>query len=132
MIISIPNLDPGTDNACRGIRSDRGTAPDVTREAWLDAAAGELRRDFRDRGYELPAKIRFALAFPSTGRFGKRVGECWTDTASADGTFEIFIRVDQDDPVAVLAILVHELTRLRLRPTRRAAWLRSPVHHELW
>ena len=24
------------------------------------------------------------------------------------------------------------LTRLRLRPTRRVAWLRSPVHDELW
>ena len=25
-----------------------------------------------------------------------------------------------------------QLTRLRLRPTRRVAWLRSPVHDELW
>jgi hypothetical protein len=24
------------------------------------------------------------------------------------------------------------LMRLRLRPTRRVAWLRSPVHDELW
>jgi hypothetical protein len=24
------------------------------------------------------------------------------------------------------------LTRLRLRPTRHVAWLRSPVHDELW
>ena len=26
----------------------------------------------------------------------------------------------------------NNLTRLRLRPTRRVAWLRSPVHDELW
>src|SRR5262245_19480812 len=32
----------------------------------------------------------------STARFGRRVGERWTETASSDGTVEIFIRVDQD------------------------------------
>lgn len=81
----------------------------MRREAWLEAAANELRRDFYDRSYNLPHKMRFALAFPSTGRFGKRIGEHWSPSASSDGTDEIFIRADQDDPVEVLAILVHEL-----------------------
>ena len=109
MTYDIQKPDLGIGTAGRVTCPDSAFGVCATREAWLGAAAGELRRDFRDRGYDLPDKIRFALAFPSTGRFGKRIGECWTDKASSDGAVEIFIRVDQDDPVEVLAILVHEL-----------------------
>src|SRR5215831_1079690 len=79
-----------------------------SREAWLRAAAVELASDFDAAGYRMP-RMRFAIAFPSTGRFGKRVGECWPDSHSRDQTHEIFIRADQSDPVEVLAILVHEI-----------------------
>jgi hypothetical protein len=80
----------------------------TSREAWLSAAADILATDFRGAGYQIP-RMRFAIAFPSTGRFGKRVGECWSDSASADATHEIFIRADQHDPVDVLSI---QTTRL--------------------
>jgi hypothetical protein len=80
-----------------------------TRESWLRAATAELRPYFEAQGYPLPDKIRFAIGFPSTGRKGNRVGECWHAATSADEHFEIFIRADLDQPGEVLGVLVHEL-----------------------
>jgi hypothetical protein len=80
-----------------------------TRESWLRTATDELRSYFQRCGYPLPDRIRFAIGFPSTGRKGNRVGECWHSSTSADEHFEIFIRADIDEPPKVLGILVHEL-----------------------
>jgi hypothetical protein len=85
-----------------------------TREAWLRAGANELRSHFSNCGYELAENIRYAIAFPSTGRKGKRVGECWHSSTSADSSYEIFIRADQSDPEKVLAVLVKELVHTLL------------------
>ena len=79
------------------------------REAWLQAAAAELTQDFAAVSYRVPERLRYAIGFPSTGRFGKRIGECWTAEHSADRTCEIFIRGDLEKPVDVLGILTHEL-----------------------
>lgn len=76
-----------------------------TREAWLRAATSELRLYFAERDLPIPENIRFAIAFPSTGRRGSRVGECWHSSTSEDGNFEIIIRADIADPVQVLASL---------------------------
>src|SRR5271156_3819667 len=83
-----------------------------TRESWLRAATDELRPYFQRCGYPLPDKIRFAIGFPSTGRKGNRVGECWHSSTSADDHFEIFIRADQSEPVECLGVLVHELVHV--------------------
>ena len=80
-----------------------------TREGWLRAATNELRPYFDGCSYPLPDKIRFAIGFPSTGRKGNRVGECWHSSTSADEHFEIFIRADLSEPEKVLGVLVHEL-----------------------
>jgi len=56
-----------------------------SREAWLRAATAELRLDFRDFGYKVPDNIRFAIAFPSTGRRSAAVGECWYPTSRTYG-----------------------------------------------
>lgn len=84
-----------------------------TRESWLRAATNELRPYFENSWYPLPQKIRFAIGFPSTGRRGRRIGECWHSSTSADEHFdqhfEIFIRADIADPGEVLGVLVHEL-----------------------
>src|SRR3984893_9590644 len=85
-----------------------------TREAWLRGGANELRGYFKSCGYELPENIRFAIAFPSTGRKGKRIGECWHSSTSADSSYEIFIRVDLSDVEEVLAVLVKELVHTLL------------------
>jgi hypothetical protein len=80
-----------------------------TREDWLNFLAAGLASAFRERGAPLPDRIRIAIGFPSTGRRGKRIGECWDSTASQDGTFEIMIRPDIDEACQAAAILAHEL-----------------------
>ena len=84
------------------------------RESWLRAAVSLLRPYFTDIGYPLPNNIRAAIAFPSTGRKGKRLAECWHATSSADETFEIFIRADLAEPIEVLGVLVKELVHSAL------------------
>lgn len=79
-----------------------------TREGWLNAVALEMAPWFKAESHPLPT-VRMAVGFTSTGKRGRRIGECWTDTASADGAHEIFIRPDQDDALTVAAILAHEL-----------------------
>ncbi len=85
-----------------------------SREGWLRAATAELRPYFANCGYPIPDNIRFAIAFPSTGRQGKRIGECWHSSTSDDGNFEIIIRADIAEPVEVLGVLVHELIHVVL------------------
>ena len=80
-----------------------------SRESWLRAAAMELGPYFVSCGFTIPENIRFAIAFPSTGRQGRRIGECWHSSTSDDGNYEIIIRADIADPVEVLGVLVHEL-----------------------
>lgn len=79
------------------------------REEWLQAALGQLRPYFRECGFELPDKIRFAIAFPSTGRKGNRLGETWHPKSSGDGTWEIILRNDLFDPVDVIAVQMNKL-----------------------
>jgi hypothetical protein len=79
-----------------------------TRESWLCSATNELRPYFEKLGYILPDKIRFAIAFTSGGKKG-RSGEVWHPAASADGHYEIIIKADQDDPLTILVVLVHQL-----------------------
>jgi hypothetical protein len=79
------------------------------REEWLQAALGQLRPYFRECGFELPEKIRFAIAFPSTGRKGNRLGETWHPKSSGDGTWEIILRNDLFDPVDILGVQMNKL-----------------------
>src|ERR1700677_4444281 len=79
------------------------------RESWLRSATVALRPYFESCGFPIPENIRFAIDFPSTGRKGSRIGECWHSSTSDDGNFEIIIRADIADPVEVLGVLVHEL-----------------------
>jgi hypothetical protein len=85
-----------------------------TRESWLRSATGSLRPYFANSGFTIPDNIRFAIAFPSTGRRGARIGECWHSSTSEDGNFEIIIRADIAGPLEVLGVLVHELVHVVL------------------
>ena len=80
-----------------------------SRESWLRAGAAGLRPHFVSCGFPIPENMRFAIAFPSTGKMGKRIGECWHSSTSDDGNYEIIIRADIADPVEVLGVLAHEL-----------------------
>lgn len=79
------------------------------RETWLNNLAGLMAPAFAELGAPLPA-YRIAVGFPSSGMKSSAIGECWDAKASTDNTFEIFIRPDQADPVAVAFVLAHELT----------------------
>lgn len=80
----------------------------ATREEWLVKATGKLRPIFKSRtDWTVPDNVRVSCGFPRGSR--KAIGQCWGDTSSGDGTFEVFISPTQDDVVDVLQILVHEL-----------------------
>src|SRR5712675_1908702 len=85
-----------------------------TREAWLNYVAASMAGLFQHLAAPLPAKLRIAIGFTSSGRRSKRIGECWDNQCSEDGYFEIFIRPDLGEskglmPMQVAAILGHEL-----------------------
>lgn len=84
------------------------------REAWLNYVAQQMAPMFAALDAPLPATVRIAIGFTSTGRRGKAIGECWDNASSADGHFEIFIRPDLAHaadamPAQIAAILAHEL-----------------------
>jgi hypothetical protein len=76
------------------------------REGWLTEAVEKLRPMFARHGASIPP-VRVSVGFPRTSE--RFVGECWAPKQSADGTYEIFITPEIDDPLRVLDILVHEL-----------------------
>lgn len=80
----------------------------MNREDWLIAAAQGMAPWFDNLGKPLP-RVRIAIGFTSHGARGRRIGECWSDRASGDGTHEILIKPTLDDAGEVAAILAHEL-----------------------
>lgn len=78
-----------------------------TREEWLNKVARLMRPMFNEVGSGLPERFRVTM---SLTRRAKAIGTCYSPEASADGTSEILIRLDQSDPMTVAAILAHELT----------------------
>ena len=81
----------------------------MNREDWLTAAASEAAPAFHLEGTPLP-KTRITCGFPSTWTPSKQTtGECWSDKASADGTFEILISPTLADSGAVFAVLLAQL-----------------------
>ena len=85
------------------------TAHYSTREEWLTAGIEEVRSLFDLSGKSLPQQIRVSCGFPSTALRSGAIGECWINSASADGTFEILIHPKLADPVKVFEVLIHEL-----------------------
>lgn len=80
-----------------------------TREEWLTAGIEEVRPLFDLYSKPLPARIRVSCGFPSTALRSGAIGECWINSASADGTFEILIHPKLADPESVFEVLIHEL-----------------------
>jgi hypothetical protein len=81
----------------------------TTREEWLVAGVNEVRSLFDLNSRPLPKNIRVSCGFPSTALRSGAIGECWIDSASADGTFEVLIHPKLADPVKVFEVLIHEL-----------------------
>jgi hypothetical protein len=90
-----------------------------TREAWLNYVAQCMAPVFEKLGAPLPAQLRIAIGFTSSGRRSRSIGECWDNQCSEDRHFEIFIRPDLGEskdlmPMQVAAILGHELVHAAL------------------
>lgn len=81
----------------------------ATREDWLNAFVDASRPVFAQAGYPLPDKIRVSVGFTSSGMRGRSIGECWNDTCSDDGHFEIFLKPTTQTPSRLADILTHEL-----------------------
>jgi hypothetical protein len=85
-----------------------------TREAWLNYVAQRMAPIFETLRAPLPAQLRIAIGFTSSGRRSRNIGECWDNQCSEDRHFEIFIRPDLSQskdlmPMQVAAVLGHEL-----------------------
>lgn len=80
-----------------------------TREDWLQAFIEAARSKFVEVNSAIPPNVRVAVGFTSRGSKGARIGECWSDTASMDGHFEIFIKPTLADAATICATLTHEL-----------------------
>ncbi len=76
------------------------------------ALAAKLRPAFEAVGASVPVAVRLSCGWPSKGATtsrNRRIGECWSERCSADGTREVFVSPTLADPVEVGAVLVHEL-----------------------
>lgn len=80
----------------------------MTREQWLNKFMNAARPQFKAAGAPLPKNVRVSIGFTSAGRRGKRIGECWSKAASADGNFEIFIVPGEHESSRIADILTHE------------------------
>lgn len=80
----------------------------IHRETWMMRAVDQIRPWFAAREITVPA-VRVSVGFPSTGRNGTHIGQCWPTSHSEDGMNQIFVSPVLEDPVAVLDTLVHEL-----------------------
>ena len=80
----------------------------MNREDWLTTAANEAAPLFAATGHPLP-RVRITCGFPSTFRRSGTLGECWSDKASGDGTFEILISITVADSTAVFVALLAQL-----------------------
>lgn len=94
-----------------------GTLFQGTREEWLNAFTAAARPVFKQRGHELPEKIRVSVGFMF--RSPKAIGQCWAESASADGTREVFINPNQADSARVADILTHELCHTLFGPDEK-------------
>ena len=95
----------------RVVKLERPKGGWKTREEWLNHAAQLCRPAIEAHGVELPP-VRVSVGWPKGSRGGKSVhaiGQCWCKSASADGTHEIFVSPELDDPARVLDVLAHEL-----------------------
>ena len=83
------------------------------REAWLHGLITAVRPIFAKHGASIPNNIRASCGFPSlralNGLQNQRIGECWAETASKDGSFEILVSPTLADPMRVAGVLAHEL-----------------------
>ena len=83
----------------------------LSREDWLASVASGMESWFKPLGVKIP-KYRVSCGFPSKSalaRKQKRIGECWSPSASTGDVHEIFVSPLLDDAVEVAQVLCHEM-----------------------
>lgn len=82
----------------------------MNREQWLtDVAEKFIRPHFANEGFGWPEAYRVSIGFPKgRGRGANAIGQCWSPTASADKTPELFISPELE-PARAIDVLIHEL-----------------------
>lgn len=79
-----------------------------TREGWLKAAAEALDEAFFKGGdWPLPERLQASCGFCKGSN--KAIGQCWSPEASKNQTTHIFVCPTRDEPLDVLATMLHEL-----------------------
>ena len=81
-----------------------------TREEWLNVVLHKhVAKLFQGKaGVTLPTDAKVSVGFPGGGSSRKRIGECWTRSASSIGVNEIFINPVITSPAMMIDVLVHE------------------------
>lgn len=82
-----------------------------TREEWLNAFIDAARSHFERVNAPLPPNIRVAVGFTSRGLKGAVVGEVWSDKASDDGHFEVFVKPTLTERPRICSVLTQQLIR---------------------
>jgi len=86
------------------------TRPDETREEWLHRFTDKFARPlFADAGYTVPDKLSLSMGFPSKGKRGKAIGECWSSKAVDGDVHAIIIRSTLVDGARIADVLLHEI-----------------------
>ncbi len=92
-----------------------------TREEWLTSMVKLLHAEVftklpgkgKPHGVSrLLPKYRVSCSWPGGGSARKRIGECWSPSASATGHTEMFISPRMSDVVKVVETLVHEMVHM--------------------
>lgn len=84
----------------------------MTREEWLNRAVEALESDYFDSSVPVRVSVGWPSAFALSKR-KRRIGECWKPEATKDGIPHIFVSPILEEPVIVLAVLLHELIHAR-------------------
>jgi len=85
--------------------------PIKTREEWLNEAGLRIGKMVAGAAGNPVPRLYVSVGFPKGakgGRGGRAVGQCWDGSSSKDGAPHVFVCPTIDDPVEVLAILLHE------------------------
>ncbi len=93
--------------ALMNYQNGKDPEPAINREDWLNNALAVFAECLRNMGRKLPEEIRVSCGFPK-GR-AKAIGQCWDNTQSKDGHFEIFISPEIAEPCDALDVLLHEV-----------------------
>ena len=84
----------------------------MNREDWLTSAA-----DVMGVWLDSPKPVLVSVGFPSKGGLSvnkKRLAECWEGVVCPDGSAQVYVSPVLNDPVLVLAALLHELIHAKI------------------